>query len=140
MRRSPLFFIVVFYSGLLFGQRISERNLLRKIEKIPQLSRAFVGISISDLDSEKSLASLNEDRYMTPASNIKLLTFLGTIQTFSKIPALEYFQENDSIIHFRSTGYPLLLHPFYPDNHLFKFLTISDIDLDSLCMPISANI
>ena len=121
MRRSPLFFIVVFYSGLLFGQRISERNLLRKIEKIPQLSRAFVGISISDLDSEKSLASLNEDRYMTPASNIKLLTFLGTIQTFSKIPALEYFQENDSIIHFRSTGYPLLLHPFYPDNHLFKF-------------------
>ena len=121
MRRFPIFFIILFFNGLLFGQRISERKLLHKIKKIPQLSRAFVGISISDLDSEKSLASLNEDRYMTPASNIKLLTFLASIQTFSKIPALEYFEENDTITHFRSTGYPLLLHPFYPDNHLFKF-------------------
>ena len=121
MRRFPIFFIILFFNGLLFGQRISERKLLHKIKKIPQLSRAFVGISITDLDSEESLASLNEDRYMTPASNIKLLTFLGAIQTFSKIPALEYFEENDTITHFRSTGYPLLLHPFYPDNTLFKF-------------------
>ena len=60
MRRLPLFFIIIFYSGLLFGQRISERKLLHKIKNIPQLSRAFIGISISDLDSEKSLASLNE--------------------------------------------------------------------------------
>ena len=121
MRRFPIFFIILFFNGLLFGQRISERKLLHKIKKIPQLSRAFVGISISDLDSEKSLASLNEDRYMTPASNIKLLTFLGAIQTFSKIPALEYFQESDSIYHFKSTGYPLLLHPFYPDSILLNF-------------------
>ena len=108
MRRLPLFFIIIFSGGLLFGQRISERKLLRKIKKIPELSKAFVGISISDLDSEKSLASLDEDRYMTPGSNIKLLTFLGAIQTFSKIPALKYFEENDTITHFRSTGYPLL--------------------------------
>ena len=121
MRRFLFFFIILFYSGLLFGQRISERNLLHKIKKIPQLSRAFVGISISDLDSEKSLVSLNEDHFMTPGSNIKLLTFLGAIQTFSKIPVLEYFEENDSVTHFRSTGYPLLLHPFYPDNTLFNF-------------------
>jgi D-alanyl-D-alanine carboxypeptidase/D-alanyl-D-alanine-endopeptidase (penicillin-binding protein 4) len=119
--RLLLFFGLLFYSGLLFGQTISERKLLRKIKKIPELSKAFVGISISDLDSEKSLASLDEDRYMTPGSNIKLLTFLGSIQTFSKIPALEYFEENDTITHFRSTGYPLLLHPFHPDNTLFKF-------------------
>ncbi|MAC92279.1 MAG: hypothetical protein CMC01_00990 [Flavobacteriaceae bacterium] len=121
MRRLPLFFIIIFYCGLLFGQRISERKLLHKIKNIPELSRAFIGISISDLDSDKSLASLNEDRYMTPGSNIKLLTFLASIQTFSKIPALEYFEENDTITYFRSTGYPLLLHPFYPDTTLFKF-------------------
>ena len=121
MRRLPLFFIIIFSGGLLFGQRISERKLLHKIKNIPQLSSAFIGISISDLDSEKSLASLNDDRYMTPGSNIKLLTFLGAIQTFSKIPALEYSEENDTIANFRSTGFPLLLHPFYPDNTLFKF-------------------
>ena len=124
MRRLPLFFLIIFSGGLLFGQRISERKLLHKIKNIPQLSSAFIGISISDLDSEKSLASLNEDRYMTPGSNIKLLTFLGAIQTFSKIPALEYFEENDTITYFRSTGYPLLLHPFYPDNTLFNFFKV----------------
>ena len=121
MRRLPLFFIIIFSGGLLFGQRISERKLLNKIKNIPELSRVFIGISLSDLNSEKSLASLNEDHYMTPGSNIKLLTFLASIQTFSKIPAFEYFEENDTITHFRSTGYPLLLHPFYPDNALFKF-------------------
>tara|TARA_B100000989_G_scaffold295930_1_gene278039 strand:+ start:794 stop:2065 length:1272 start_codon:yes stop_codon:yes gene_type:complete len=121
MGRLPLFFVIIFSGGLLFGQRISERKLLHKIKNIPQLSGSFIGISISDLDSEKSLVSLNEDHYMTPGSNIKLLTFLGAIQTFLKIPALEYFEENDTLAHFRSTGYPLLLHPFYPDNTLFKF-------------------
>ena len=121
MRRLILFFGILFYSGLLSGQVISERKLLRKIEKIPQLSKAFVGISIIDIESDKSLASLNENRYMTPGSNIKLLTFLGAIQTFSKIPALEYYKENDSIAHFKSTGYPLLFHPFYPDNKLEQF-------------------
>ena len=121
MRRLPLFFIIIFSGGLLFGQRISERKLLNKIKNIPELSRVFIGISLSDLNSEKSLASLNEDHYMTPGSNIKLLTFLASIQTFSKIPAFEYFEENDTVTHFRSTGYPLLLHPFYPDNTLFKF-------------------
>ena len=121
MRRLILFFGILFYSGLLSGQVISKRKLLRKIEKIPQLSKAFVGISIIDIESDKSLASLNEDRYMTPGSNIKLLTFLGAIQTFSKIPALEYYKENDSIAHFKSTGYPLLFHHFYPDNKLEQF-------------------
>ena len=121
MRRLILFFGIFFYSVLLGGQIISERKLLRKIEKIPQLSKAFVGISIIDIESDKSLASLNENRYMTPGSNIKLFTFLGAIQTFTKIPALEYYKENDSITHFRSTGYPLLLHPFYPDNKLEQF-------------------
>ena len=121
MRRLILFFGIFFYSGLPGGQVISERKLLRKIEKIPQLSKAFVGISIIDIESDKSLASLNENRYMTPGSNIKLLTFLGAIQTFSKIPVLEYYKEDDSITHFKSTGYPLLFHPFYPDNKLEQF-------------------
>jgi len=121
MRRSLYFFVILLCGGLISGQGISKRKLLRKIEKISQLNKAFVGLTINDLDKNKTLASLNADRYMTPASNIKLLTFLGAIQTFSKIPSLEYFKESDSIYHFKSTGYPLLLHPFYPDSILFNF-------------------
>ena len=59
---------------------------------------------------------------MTPeTSNTKLLTFLGAIQTFNKLPALEYAIESDSIYHFRSTGYPLLFHPLYNDQNLDDF-------------------
>ena len=58
---------------------------------------------------------------MTPASNTKLLTFLGAIQTFNKLPALEYAIESDSVYHFRSTGYPLLFHPLYNDQNLDDF-------------------
>ena len=57
---------------------------------------------------------------MTPASNVKLLTFLAAIQSFDSMPAL-YFKEKDSIMHFKATGYPLLFHPFYPDPDLASF-------------------
>ena len=60
---------------------------------------------------------------MTPASNTKLFTFLAAVQTFDSLPALEYKIENDSVVKFRSTGYPLLLHPFYPDTLLLDFLS-----------------
>lgn len=124
MKRSYLLFGLLFYNGVLFGQDISDRSLLRQINKTPQLSKAFVGIYIEDLERNNRLISFNSDNYMTPGSNIKLLTFLGAIQTFSKIPALEYIIENDSLAHFRSTGYGLLFHPFYPDNALADFFKV----------------
>jgi D-alanyl-D-alanine carboxypeptidase/D-alanyl-D-alanine-endopeptidase (penicillin-binding protein 4) len=57
---------------------------------------------------------------MTPASNVKLLTFLAAIQNFDSLPAL-YYKKKDSIMHFKATGYPLLFHPFYPDPELASF-------------------
>jgi D-alanyl-D-alanine carboxypeptidase/D-alanyl-D-alanine-endopeptidase (penicillin-binding protein 4) len=114
-------FLILFCSTLLSAQRISERKLARQIKNIPELAHAFVGVHIESVDDNKVSAQLNEDRYMTPASNTKLLTFLGAVQTFSKLPALEFAIENNRLAHFRSTAYPLLLHPFYPDSLLFRF-------------------
>ena len=114
-------FLILFCSTLLSAQHISERKLARQIKNIPELAHAFVGVHIESVDDNKVSAQLNEDRYMTPASNTKLLTFLGAVQTFSKLPALEFAIENNRLAHFRSTAYPLLLHPFYPDSLLFRF-------------------
>ena len=104
------------------GQKISEKRLKKEINKISALKNSFIGIHMITLQNKKVIASLNSDNNMTPASNTKLLTFLGAIQTFNKLPALEYAIESDSVYHFRSTGYPLLFHPLYNDQNLDDFL------------------
>ena len=114
-----LCFLIV--ASVSLGQKISEKRLKKEIDKITVFKNSFVGIHLISLKNRKVIARLNSDNYMTPASNTKLLTFLGAIQTFNKFPSLEYAIESDSIFHFRSTGYPLLFHPFYNDEVLEDF-------------------
>ena len=114
------YFFFLLISLSVFSQKVSERKLEKLIDQIPAFENAHVAVRVEK--SNKILADFNGSKYMTPASNTKLLTFLGAIQTFDSLPALEYFVENDSVIHFKSTGYPLLLHPFYSDTLLFDFL------------------
>ncbi|MEL0319019.1 MAG: D-alanyl-D-alanine carboxypeptidase [Flavobacteriaceae bacterium] len=116
-----IFILLVFlWTPFIWGQRLNERRLTRQIEKIPVFEQAFVGLAVAPIEGEP-LVGIEADHYMTPASNTKLLTFLGALQTFDSLPALDYAVENDSIFHFRSTGYPLLFHPFYPDSLLGDF-------------------
>ncbi|MDC0916602.1 D-alanyl-D-alanine carboxypeptidase [Flavobacteriaceae bacterium] len=91
------------------------------MRKIPALNEVFVGVSVSELETSKPLVSINETKYMTPASNTKLLTYLGAIQNFDSLPSLFYSIKNDSVIQFKSSGYPLLFHPFYLDPKLTAF-------------------
>ena len=108
-------------SSLLWGQQISSKRIARELKKIPAFQQAHVAISVSELKNKKAAASYQEAHYMTPASNVKLLTFLAAKQQFSILPAVSYYQQNDSLIHFKATGYPLLLHPFYPETTLNSF-------------------
>ena len=122
MKRMIITLCLTIVTSVSFGQRISEKRLKKEINKISVFKNSFVGIHLTTLKNNKVIASLNSDNYMTPASNTKLFTFLGTIQMFDQLPALEYAIESDSIFHFRSTGYPLLFHPFYNDKDLEDFL------------------
>ena len=113
--------LVFLSSFLTFSQDFSERKISRMLNEIKALNKAHVAISVVSLNASKSIVSYQADHYMTPASNIKLLTFLAAIENFDSLPSL-YYREQDSITHFKSTGYPLLLHPFYPDQELSSFL------------------
>ena len=115
-----LFFLLLSFS-FCNGQSFLELRLKRQLRKIPALNEAFVGVSVSELETSKPLVSINETKYMTPASNTKLLTYLGAIQNFDSLPSLYYSVKNDSVIQFKSSGYPLLLHPFYSDPDLTAF-------------------
>ena len=115
-----VFFLLLSFS-FCNGQSFLELRLKRQLRKIPALNEAFVGVSVSELETSKPLVSINETKYMTPASNTKLLTYLGAIQNFDSLPSLFYSIKNDSVIQFKSSGYPLLFHPFYLDPKLTAF-------------------
>ena len=119
--RRVFYFLCFFVATTLWGQKISKKRIARKLSKIEVFQQAHVGISISLLEETESIADYQGSKYMTPASNTKLLTFLGASQQFKSFPALAYVKENDSIIHFKSTGYPLLFHPYFKDSILDSF-------------------
>ena len=115
-----LFYLLLSFS-ICNGQAFLDLRLKRQIKKIPVFKEAFVAMSVSELNTSESLVSVNGNKYMTPASNTKLLTYLAAIQNFDSLPSLYYSIKNDSVIKFKSSGYPLLLHPFYPDTDLTNF-------------------
>ena len=119
--RHSITLLLFLFGFSLFSQNFSERKISRMLNKIEAFNNAHVAISIVPLRGSKPIAAYQADHYMTPASNIKLLTFLAVVESFDSLPAI-YYQQNDSITHFKSTGYPLLLHPFYPDPKLLSFL------------------
>lgn len=121
MRKVYFVLGTILFANLLPAQRISQKKLLRKLDKIPEFNQAFTGVFVQQLKGNKTSTQLNAERYMTPASNTKLLTFLGAVESFSKLPALKYAIDKNRIYHFKSTAYPLLLHPFHPDSTLVSF-------------------
>ena len=81
-------FFFLFLSGItLFGQRFSERKIKKKLKAIAAFEQAHVALSVQSQGNTKALIDYQGGRYMTPASNIKLLTFLAAQQQFDSLPA-----------------------------------------------------
>ena len=128
--------LLVFFSSSLFSQ-ISTKKIENWISKNNELDGSVVSISVKRIDKDKKIVGLGNDIYMTPASNVKILTVLGSIYYGDSIPILNYKVYNDTL-KISPTGYPLLSHPKYIDNDLEKFLKkfkhivyhIPKIDLD----------
>ena len=128
--------LLVFFSSSLFSQ-ISTKKIENWISKNNDLDGSVVSISVKRIDKDKKIVGLGNDIYMTPASNVKILTVLGSINYGDSIPILNYKVYNDTL-KISPTGYPLLSHPKYIDKDLEKFLKkfkhivyhIPKIDLD----------
>jgi len=120
MVKTTIYILAFLLFSYASSQTINEKKLKKWINQISVFDKCHVAIRVEAIN--KIYADYNGSKYMTPASNTKLFTFLGAIQTFDSLPALEFKIENDSVFCFRSTGYPLLLHPFYSDSTLLNFL------------------
>ena len=112
--------LLVFFSSSLFSQ-ISTKKIENWISKNNDLDGSVVSISVKRIDKDKKIVGLGNDIYMTPASNVKIFTVLGSINFGDSIPILNYKVYNDTL-KISPTGYPLLSHPKYIDKDLEKFL------------------
>ena len=103
--------LLIFFSSSLFSQISSNDNL----------NGSIVSIAVKRIDKEKKIVGSGIDVYMTPASNVKISTLLGSIYYGDSIPVINYKVSNDTL-KISPTGYPLLLHPKYRDKDLAKFI------------------
>ena len=112
--------LLIFFSSSLFSQ-ISSKKIDRWISNNDDLNGSIVSIAVKRIDKEKKIVGSGIDVYMTPASNVKISTLLGSIYYGDSIPVINYKVSNDTL-KISPTGYPLLLHPKYRDKDLAKFI------------------
>lgn len=103
-------------------QHKANKTITRTFSDSLYFDQGFAGLAIYDPVEKKMLYTYNADKYFTPASNTKLLTFYtGLTVLGDSVPALKYRISGDSLI-FRGTGDPSLLNPDLPASKIMDFL------------------
>ncbi len=97
--------------GQLHAQSRLRAELLEKIDSSEVFNKGFTGFALFDPEERQYLCTYQADKYFTPASNTKILTFMAA-QTLlrSEWPVIHYNAVGDTLMLW-GTGYPLLLHP-----------------------------
>jgi len=138
VKRYLCFFSLLFWFSFLHAQKRLERQLHRSIAKEAIFQGAQVSVSIFDLEQKKEVVSLQSDKKILPASTIKLVPFLGALQTFGfSLPALHY-KKQDGRFYFWSTGYPLLGYPSRANDDVLTFLKKQKDSLFYLPRPMTS--
>ena len=101
--------------------QISSKKIDRWISKNENLKSSVVSIAIKQLNKDKKISGVGFNTSMTPASNIKILTVLGSLNSGDTIPSIKYKISNDTL-RISSTGYPFIAHPKYDDEDLETFI------------------
>jgi serine-type D-Ala-D-Ala carboxypeptidase/endopeptidase (penicillin-binding protein 4) len=103
------------------------KPLLRLWNELNLSSGYHVGLSIYDLNKDKSIFSYKADNFFTPASNIKIHTMYASLKILDEhLEAARYFIKGDSMILWGAADPGTL----YPDIHstspIIDFIRLSD--------------
>ena len=112
--------------GFNLNAQLSNNKIKRWVSSQENLKNAYVSVAIKPLKKDKKIKGTNISKYMTPASNLKLLTVLASIKSGDSINSLKYKFVSDTL-HISPTGYPLLEHPLYPDIELTNLLKSANV-------------
>ena len=113
--------VILFFICSSIYSQVSSKKIDRWVSKNENLKNSVVSIAIKELGKNKKTKGINLNTFMTPASNLKILTVLGSIHVGDTIPVIKYNLSNDTL-KISPTGYPLLAHPKYQNKELENFL------------------
>ena len=113
--------VILFFICSNIYSQVSSKKIDRWVSKNENLKNSVVSIAIKELGKNKKTKGINLNTFMTPASNLKILTVLGSIHFGDTIPVIKYNLSNDTL-KISPTGYPLLAHPKYQNKELEDFL------------------
>jgi D-alanyl-D-alanine carboxypeptidase/D-alanyl-D-alanine-endopeptidase (penicillin-binding protein 4) len=122
MKRYLCVFSLLVSFGFLNAQKKLERKFNRSIAMETAFKGAQVSMNVLDLEEKKEVVSIQSDKNMLPASTIKLVTFLGALQTFGFTLPLFHYKKQGSRFYFWSSSYPLVGHPNHANEEAFTFL------------------
>ena len=112
----------LFYLFFLLSSCSSIKKTIRSNIGSDKLQNSFHGLVIIDADTHKEIYNYNSDKYFTPASNTKIVTFYTGLQLLpTNIPTLRYVVANDTLF-VEGTGDPTWLHPYFQDSTAINWL------------------
>jgi len=91
-----------------------KKEIVRQIEKSPILNKHFVGFSLYDPITQTYLSRINDDKYFTPASNVKILTLL-TYLSIKQDSVATFYQNPKNSNELLTLGDPTFLHEDFFD-------------------------
>ncbi len=107
-----------------------ERDLTGMINKSEIFQEELMGLSVYDPYLETFLININDDKYLTPASNTKTFTLFSTMAMIGdSIPTFAYTRRPDSLI-IQPLGDPTFLHPDFQGQNAIR--VISDFPEDKI--------
>lgn len=114
--------INLFISSILLTGCSPARHIAKINLKNTVFQNSFHGLVVMDAMTQKELINVNGDKYFTPASNTKIITFYTGIKLLPKyIPTFTYSVANDTVF-VKGTGDPSWLHPHLHDSTAVTWL------------------
>ena len=117
-----IFFIAICLMILVQVGNAQKRKIIKSIEQAEENLGYHAGFYLIDPEDGKVLVDYKGDRYFTPASKTKILTFYTSLKVFTdSIPGLYYHESKDSLIIW-GTGDPSLYYERVPQSKVVDFL------------------
>lgn len=105
---------------------IQKQTLKKSLSNSDFFNSHFTGFILFDPSTNETKFEYNSDKYFIPASNTKLLTYYSSLVSLEdSIPSIMYETINDTLF-FSGMGDPTFLHPDFPNQPVFDFLSKCD--------------